>query len=179
MGQTTLMECKLESIIRRPAVVDEKSIILGAQDRYRLLVSSPWQDGVYGYLRAYRHVQPLEPATHFPAGFVHAVDRSLLRSFYQPCIGGLRAARHPCQRPAQSSAANFQPKAIGKDLARMSQRQPHLFIENGGQGQRLRPQLHAADSQCIGSLQGMAPLDPPPAVATVAHGNIKTAHDGP
>src|SRR5215470_19755552 len=88
MGQTTLMESQLESVIRRPAVVNQEPVIFGPQNRYRLLVSSSWQDGVYGHLRAHRHVQPLEPSAHFPAGFVHAVDGGLPRGFHQSVIAG-------------------------------------------------------------------------------------------
>src|SRR5256885_2690989 len=56
MGQTTLMERELKSIIGRPAVVNQKSIILGTQNRYRLLISSYRQNSVYGHLRAHRDV---------------------------------------------------------------------------------------------------------------------------
>src|SRR5580700_10774520 len=93
MGQTTLMERQPESVVGRPAVVNQKSSIGGSQNHYRLFVSAAWQNGVHGHLRAYRHVQPLKPSAHLPAGFVHAVDGSLPRGFHQSVIGGLRAAR--------------------------------------------------------------------------------------
>src|SRR5215831_8538893 len=130
MCQTTLMESQPESVIRGPAIMNQKSVICGAQNRYRLLVSSSWQDGVYGHLRAHRHMQPLEPSTYSPAGFVHAVDWSLACGFHQSVIGGLRATRHPRQGSVQSSAADLQPEAIGQDLPSVPQRQPHLFVEN-------------------------------------------------
>jgi hypothetical protein len=53
------------------------------------------------------------------------------------------------------------------------------LIEDGRQGQRLRPQLHAADSHRIRGLQPMPPLYPPLAVVAAAHSDIETAHDGP
>ena len=60
----------------------------------------------------------------------------------------------------------------------MPQRQPHLLVQDGRQSQRLRPQLHAADSHRIRGLQPMASLHPPLALAAAAHGDIETAHDG-
>ena len=71
------------------------------------------------------------------------------------------SSRHPRQRPVQPAAADLQPKAIGQDLPRVSQRQPHLLVQDGRQGQRLRPQPHVADSHRIRSLQPMASLHPP------------------
>ena len=122
MGQAALMEREPESVVGHPAVVNQKSIILGAQNHDRLLVSAARQNGVYGHLRAHRHVQPLEPSAHLPAGFVHAVHRSLPRDFQQSVIGGLRAARHPRQCPIQPSTTNLQPESIEQDLSRMPQR---------------------------------------------------------
>src|SRR5207248_7317782 len=66
----------------------------------------------------------------------------------------------------------------GQDLLRVPQRQSHLLVQNRRQGQRLRPQLHAADSHRSGGLQAMASLDPPLALAAAAHGDIETAHYG-
>jgi hypothetical protein len=63
-----------------------------------------------------------------------------------------------------------------QDLLRVSQRQPHLFIENRRQCQRFGPQLHAADLHRVRGLQGMAPLHPAPAPAAMTHPDIKTAH---
>src|ERR1700722_991109 len=130
MGQATLMERELESVVGRPAVVHKKSIILGAQNRYRLLISPSWQNGVYGHLRTHRHVQPLKSATYLPAGFVHAVHGSLSRSFDQSVIGGLGAAGHPRPCPVQPSTAGLQPVATGQDLPRVPQRQPHLLVQD-------------------------------------------------
>src|SRR5215469_8632135 len=39
MGQTALMESQLESVVRRPAIVNQKSVVGGTQNLYRLLVS--------------------------------------------------------------------------------------------------------------------------------------------
>src|SRR6516164_9192822 len=61
----------------------------------------------------------------------------------------------------------------------MPQRQLHLLVQDGRQGQCLRSQLHAADSHRIRGLQPMASLHPPLAVAAAAHSNIETAHYGP
>src|SRR6266436_2594592 len=116
MRQTALMERECKSVIRRPAVVNEKSIIFGAQNRNGLFISSARQNGVYGHLSAHRHVQPLEPSAYLPAGFVHAVDGSLPRAFHQLVIRGLRPARHSRQRPVQPSATDLQSESIGKDL---------------------------------------------------------------
>jgi len=152
MGQTTLMERKLEPIIGCPAVMNQKSIIFGPQNLHRLLVSAARQNGVDGHLRAHRHVQPLELPAHSPAGFVHAVHRSLPRGFHQSVIGRRRPARHPRQGPIQPSATDLQPESIAQDLSRVPQRQPHLLVQNRRQGQRFRPQLHATDSHCIRGL---------------------------
>src|SRR5215472_2395419 len=64
MAQTTLMEREGESIIGRPAVVDQKAVIFGPQNQHGLFVSSAGQNGIYGHLSAHRHVQPLEPPAH-------------------------------------------------------------------------------------------------------------------
>ena len=40
MGQTTLMESELESVVGRPAVVKQKSVIVSTQNYLRLLISS-------------------------------------------------------------------------------------------------------------------------------------------
>src|SRR5712692_9267586 len=178
MGQTTLMERELESVVSRPAVVNQKSIVFGAQNRYRLLVPSSRQDGVYGHLRAHRHVQPLKPPTYLPASFVHAVHGSLPRGFHQSVIGRLRAARHPRQCPVQPSATDLQPESIGKDLSRVAQRQPHLLVQDRRQSQRLRSQLHTADSHCIRGLQAMASLHTPLTLMAAAHRDVETAHHG-
>jgi hypothetical protein len=66
-----------------------------------------------------------------------------------------------------------------KDLSRVPQRQPHLLVEDRRQGERLRPQLHAAHSHRIRCLQWMASLHPPRAHPATAHRNVKAAHHGP
>jgi len=60
----------------------------------------------------------------------------------------------------------------------MSQRQSHLFVDNGCQGQRLRPYLHIAHSHRIRGLQRMASLHSPLALEAAAHSDIETAHYG-
>src|SRR5579885_2517960 len=112
------MESELEAVIRCPAVMSQKPIVFGPQNRYRLLVPSSRQNGVYGRLRAHRHVQPVQPPAHLPAGFIHAVDRSLPCGFHQPVIGRLCPARHPRQRPVQPSAADLLSYGFGLEASR-------------------------------------------------------------
>src|SRR5215471_10110078 len=123
-------------------------------------------------------MQPLQSPAYFPAGFIHAVDGSLPGGLYQSRIGGLRTARHTRQRPVQPAAADLQPKTIGKDLTRMAQRQSHLLVQDGCQGQRLRPQLHVTDSHRIGGLQAMTSLHAPVAIAAAAYCDSETPNDG-
>ena len=60
----------------------------------------------------------------------------------------------------------------------MSQRQPHLLVQDRRQSQRLRSQLHTADSHRIGGLQAMASLHTPLTLMAAAHSDVETAYYG-
>ena len=172
------MERELESVVGRPAVVNQKPSIFGSENHHGLFVPSARQNGVYGHLRTHRQVQPLKPSAHLPAGFVHAVHGSLPRGFHQLVIGRLSPTRHPRQCPVQPSATDLQPVSIGQDLSRVPQRQPHLLVQDRRQSQRLRSQLRIADSHRIRCLQAMASLHTPLTLAAAAHRDIESAYYG-
>jgi len=58
----------------------------------------------------------------------------------------------------------------------VSQRQSHLLVQHRRQGQRLRPQLHAAHTHRIKRLQRMPALHPAATPAAAAHRDLKAAH---
>ena len=176
MVQATLMEGQDESVVRCPSVVDQEPCIGRPQHHHRLLVTSPRQYGVHGHLRTHRHMQPLQPPAHLPAGLVHDVHQVLPRRLHQPGVGRRRLVRHPGQCPTQPTATHLQPKPVGEHLPRVSQRQSHLLVQHRRQRQGLRPQLHAAYSCRLGRLQRMSTLHPPATLTAVAYSDVKTAH---
>ncbi len=172
------MECVQETIVGRPSVMHQKPRVGCSQNQYRLFVPTPRQNGIDGHLLADRHMHPLQVSLYLPPGCIGHVHRSLPHGSHQPRVGGPGAPRQARERPVQTAATHCQSEAIGQHLPHVPQREPHLLVENRGQGQRFRPQLDRAHAHRIGGLQRMPSLYPTAAIAAATYRDIEAADHG-
>ncbi len=178
MGETGLMRRGVKLPIRLPAVAlqharDSRAPITCG----RLREAASRLDRVDGRLRRDKRPEPLQVGVDAPAGFIGGDDRTAAHRRTQRVIRRLRLARRAMDRVHQPAARDAQPEAVAQQRGDLAVGQPEAFIEEHGEGDGLRPQLHGGGAERVGGLQRMATLDAPPALRAPTDRDVKRADD--
>ena len=73
----------------------------------------------------------------------------------------------------QPAARDRQPEAVAQQRGDLAVGQAEAFIEQHGERDRLRPQLHGGGAERVGGLQRMAPLHAPAALRALADVHVE------
>ena len=179
MGKTGLMSSADKLPIRRPAVTDEDTRIVGAERPRRLREPAAVFDRIRRRVGRREGPQPVRVATDLPAGFIGCDDWTAADVRAQRRIRRLRLARCPMDRVDKSPARDRQPETIVEQRRDPAEREPALFIEDDGQRHGLRPELHRRGAERIGGLQAMPALHAAATLRALADGHAKLVDNGP
>ena len=168
-----------ELAVRLPAVALQHARVVDADDVRRLREAAARLNGIDGRLAGDEGPEPLQVRRDAPARFIRRYHGTAADRRTQGRIGRVRLARGAVHRVHQPAARDRQAEAIAQQRGDLPVRQPEAFIQEDGERDRLRPQLHGGGAQGVGGLQGMAPLDAPPAAGALPDVDAKRADEGP
>jgi hypothetical protein len=177
--QTRLMHRLGEATIRCPPVADDDAGKVLTEQRGRFRIAAAGEDRVHGRRGCGGGPQPVQVASDLPARFIRRDDGTAADLLAQGGVGGLRLARRTMDGVDQATAGDGQAVLLAKQRGNLAERQAQLFVENHGEGHRLRAQLRARGAEGIGGLQRMPPLHAPTTRATRADVNPKLPDDHP
>jgi hypothetical protein len=173
--QTGLMGRVREVPIRRPAVTHQDAIIVGAEDRGRLLKAATRLNGIQDHRGRGERPQPLHVTADLPARFVGTDDWARANCVAQRAVG---RARLPCgavQRVGDRARPHNQAKPLAQQRRDLAVGQPEIFVQQHDQRDGLWPQMCAGSAQRIGGLQRMAPLHAAATCPALADVHLKPA----
>ena len=176
--QTRLVQRVVEAPIGRPPVADEHGVEVGLQDGERVVETAARADGVDGGVRGGKHPEPVALAADAPAGLVRGDDGCVADLLAQRRVGRLGVAGRAMQHVHQAARGDGQPEPGPEQLGDLRQRDTQVRVQLHDQRDDLRTELHAGGSQCIGGLQRVAALHPPPTLRAVADVDVEAAHEG-
>jgi hypothetical protein len=173
MRQTRLMERAVKAPIRRPPIADDDAREAPAEQPRCLRIAAASLDAVDRRVRRRHRPQPVQPSGNFPPGFIGGYNGTAANLLAQGGIGRARLPGGPVSRVHQSAARDRQPVLLLKQRGDLSEREPELLIEDDGERDCLRAELHTGRAQGVGGLQRMAPLHAAPTCLTAADGHAK------
>ena len=144
--------------IRMPAVALHDAGIVVTDHRRRLRQPAAGQDRVDGGVRRDPDPQPLQAGVDAPARLIHRHDGTAADGRAQGGVGRLRLARRAVEGVDQPAARHRQPEAVAQQRRDFAVGEAAAFVEEHGEGDRLRSQLHGGRAERIRRLQRMAPL---------------------
>jgi hypothetical protein len=162
MGQTALMPGGFELAVRLPAVALQDAGVVDPNHVRGLREPAAGLNGVDGRFASDKGPEPLQVSVDAPARFIGRHDRTATHRRTQRGVGRLRLARGAVHRMHQAAARDRQPKAIAQQRDDFAVGQPETFIQEPGEGDGLRAELHGGGAEGIGGLPRMAPLHAPP-----------------
>ena len=68
------------------------------------------------------------------------------------------------------------PTAVAQQRGNLAVGEAEPLVEEPGEGDRLRPQVHGRRAERIGGLQGMAAVHPAPALRALSNVDVKATH---
>jgi len=114
----------------------------------------------------------------FPAGFIGRDHRAATDLGAQGVVGRLCLPRRAMDRVDESAARDGETEAIAEQRHEPAKGEPVLLIEEHGQRDRLRAELHRSGAEGIGGLQRMAPLHATVTLPALADGDPKLVDHG-
>ncbi len=178
MRQTRLVRGLCKLAVGRPAVALQDAGIVSAEHGGGLCKTAPVLNRIDGRLRGHEGPEPLEVAADLPAGFMGRDDGTAADRRAEHRVGRLRLARGAMDGVDQSATRNGESEAIAQQLHDLAEGEAELFVEDHGQGNGLRAQLHGRGTQRIRGLQRMTALDAAVALPALTHRDAKFVHDG-
>ena len=115
-------------------------------------------------------------AADFPAGFIGGDHRTGADGGTQRVIGRLRLPRRAVDGVDQAAARDTQPEPVGEQLGDLAVGEPALFVEQDGQGHRLRSELDRRCANRVRGLQRMPTLHAPMTLRTATDSDVKLAN---
>ena len=179
MRETGLMRgvCKLP--IRLPAVALKHAGIVPANHPRRLREAATRLNRIDGGRRRDEGPEPLQIRVNAPAGFIGGDHRTAAHHRTERGIGGVRVSRGAMHRVDQSAARDPQTEAVAQQRRDLAVGQPEPFIQEDGQGDGVRPELHGSRAERIGGLQRMPALHAAPTLRALPDVDREAAHDRP
>jgi hypothetical protein len=177
MGETALMEGAREAAIGRPPVAHNDAGKRAAEQTGSFRIAAPSLNPIDGCVPRGDGPEPVQPTGDLPTRFIGCHNGAAADLVAQRSIGRPRLPGRTVHGVHQTAARDGQAVLLMKECGDLPEREPELFIEDDGEGDRLRAELDAGGAQRVGGLQGMAPLHPTRARATVADVNPERSDD--
>jgi hypothetical protein len=177
MRETGLMARVPEVPIRLPAVAHQDTGIVRAHHRSRLREAATGLNRIDRRIGSDKHPEPLQIRADAPTRLIRRHDRTAAHAGRQRVITRRRLPGGPVHRVNQAAPRHGHPAAVLQQLRDLAVGQPEPFIQQDGEGDRLRAQLHRRRAQGIRRLQRMAALDAPPALRTPPDVDVKLANE--
>ena len=114
----------------------------------------------------------------FPASFIGRDDGAPPDLGTQRLVGRLRLPRGAMDRMDQSAPGHGEAEAIAQQVPDPAEGESTLFIENHGERDRLRPELHGRGAERVGGLQWVSALHAAVTLPALAHRDTKLMDDG-
>ena len=177
MGETGLM-CGVDELpIGCPAVALEHTAVVGAEHPRRLGKAAPVFDRIRRRVAGRKGPEPVRMPADFPASFIGRDDGAPGPGHTAPRRSAAPAARrdgpHGAVRPGHGEA-----EAIAQQVPDPAEGESTLFIENHGERDRLRPELHGRGAERVGGLQWVSALHAAVTLPALAHRDTKLMDDG-
>lgn len=164
--------------VRRPAVALQDAGVVGPEHPRRLGKAAPVFNRVGGGVRGGKGPEPVRMAPDFPAGFIGRDHGAAPDLCAERRVGRLRLVRRAMDRVHQAAARDGEAEAIAEQGCDPAEGEAALFVEDHGEGDGLRAQLHGGRAERIGGLQRMTALHAPPTVPALADRDPKLVDDG-
>ena len=177
MGETRLMEGVGKLAIGCPAVAAEAARKVLPEHRRRVAKAAARTDPIQRGRRRRKDPQPVQHGVHLPARFVGNDDGAGADGVTQGRVGRFALRRGAMEGADQRAGGHVQPEARAKQGGHLAERQAELFVQQHGQRDGLRAELHCGRAERIRGLQRISPLDAAVAAATRADMDVKPAHD--
>lgn len=177
MRKTRLMDRVLKLAIRSPAIANQDTVEVRAEHRSGLIKATSALNRVHRRLRCGKAPQPLQMATHFPAGFIRGDDRTPANGLAQGAVRGFGQPPGTADRVDETARGDAQTEAFAEQRRDLAERQPELFVQHDGEHDGFRSELRGGGAQRVRRLQRMTPLHAPPALPAVADGHVEDPHD--
>ncbi len=178
MSQTLLMSGFQKLVVRRPAIVDHGSRIVGPQDLRSDLEAAAWPDHISGGLCGHKRPEPLEKTGNLPAGFVRIDDRALAHHNQNRPVDIATALGRSQHDLGRTAPRKRHAKGVHEKARNLAMGKSQFLVQLDRQRLRLWPNLTGSGPQGIGGLQSMASLDPALATEAMADFDVEAAADG-
>ena len=177
MGETRLVRGLRKLAIGRPAVPLQHATIVGAERPRRLGEAAAIFNRVDRRGRRRKGPEPVHVTTDFPAGFIGRDDGTAADGGTEGLVGRLRLAGGAMDGLHQPPAGNGEAEATAEQVPDAAERETALFVEEHGERDRLRTELHGGRAERIRRLQRMPTLHAPTAVSALADRDEKFVDD--
>lgn len=170
----------VEAVVARPAVDDDRTVELVAEDRSWDVAAPTLSDHEQRDRRSTtgEHPEPglLGRPGDVPAGLVDADDGSTPDHLDERAIAGLAPTGDALLGPDQRTGRHVELKQQVEQARDLAERDTNAVLEIDGQGEQTRPQLNASGAVSLRALLGVATANPLPTLGAPATLHVKAAH---
>ena len=177
MRQTALVPRVGEAAIGRPAIANQHTVEVRAQDRGRVVKAPPGANRIHGGRRRRKRPQPVQHGADAPAGFIGTDDGTPADLGTQRAVGRRGHARRAMQGVGEAARRHPEPEAVAQQRRNLFERHADVFVQEHDEGHGAGPEVYIGGPQRVGRLQRMPALDASPTGNTTADVHVEAPYD--
>ena len=177
MRQTALVPRVGEAAIGRPAIANQHTVEVRAQDRGRVVKAPPGANRIHGGRRRRKRPQPVQHGADAPAGFIGTDDGTPADLGTQRVVGRRGHARRAMQGVGEAARRHPEPEAVAQQRRNLFERHADVFVQEHDEGHGAGPEVYIGGPQRVGRLQRMPALDASPTGNTTADVHVEAPYD--
>ena len=129
MRQTALVPRVGEAAIGRPAIANQHTVEVRAQDRGRVVKAPPGANRIHGGRRRRKRPQPVQHGADAPAGFIGTDDGTPADLGTQRAVGRRGHARRAMQGVGEAARRHPEPEAVAQQRRNLFERHADVFVQ--------------------------------------------------